>query len=446
MPPSSPGHPAPSRARLQGRETRLTAGPPRTHDAAVSRVLLAVALLASCLLLWLLLRPNRAEVEPRLGLESWDLVADGEHNSNTDLLLWRGSWWLVYAASPYHMGTPRSRLVVRRCDDPEPRPGSRWEAVAELRVAGADVRDPKLAPIGDRLFLYALVNHGFYAIPSGSVLATSEDGVRWSAFEPVGPEGWLLWRPKRVPDAAAEGGPLWYTSAYWKEHGESILLRSHDGRAWERVSTIHRGEANDETEIEFLPEPDGRPSARLLATARLEMTPDALTGNAGASTLLAFADPPYAEWSEARKLRTQATRLDGPVLFSHGGRVFAVARAQPGARRGLTKLGSLFARKRTALWWIDPGREAPGGGAGSDARAGSGGDPRLVWLSDLPSAGDTSYAGAVLRDGLLYTDYYTSRIDRDWPWLLGMLRATDVRMARLDLGALHALAEERTPR
>ena len=66
----------------------------------MSRVLLAVALLASCLLLWLLLRPNRAEVEPRLGLESWDLVADGEHNSNTDLLLWRGAWWLVQRLMP----------------------------------------------------------------------------------------------------------------------------------------------------------------------------------------------------------------------------------------------------------------------------------------------------------------------------------------------------------
>jgi hypothetical protein len=330
------------------------------------------------------------------------------------------------------MGTPRSRLVLRRCGDVEPGPTSRWDEVAQLRAPGADIRDPKLAVIGGRLFLYALTNHGFYAIPSGSVLATSEDGERWSELEPVGPAGWLLWRPKRAPEPGPGGGELWYASAYWKDHGESILLRSRDGRAWERLSTIHRGEANDETEIEFLPGPDGRPSPRLLATARLEVTPDALTGNGEASTLLAFSDPPYAEWSEARKVRTRVTRLDGPVLLSHGGRVFAVARAQPGARSGLTRLGSVFARKRTALWWIDPGREAPGGGVG---------EPRLVWLSDLPSAGDTSYAGAVLSGGALFTDYYTSRIDRDYPWLLGMLLATDIRMAKVPLGALHALAE-----
>ncbi len=404
------------------------------NDGRMLRAFILLALAATCAVLWLALRPNQAEVDPRLGLESWDLVADGEHNSNTDLAFWREQWWLVHAASPYHMGTPRSRLVVRRCRDAEPGPGSRWEAVTELRVPGSDIRDPKLAAIGGRLLLYALTNQGFLAIPSGTVLATSDDGEHWSELAPVGPAGWLLWRPKRAPDSVPEGGELWYASAYWKDHGESILLRSRDGRDWERVSTIHRGESNDETEIEFLPDAEGRPTSRLMATARLEVTPDTFTGNADASTLLAFADPPYAEWSDARKLRTQLTRLDGPVLFSDRGRVFAVARAQPGARSGLTKLDSVFARKRTALWWIDPGREAPAGGSGV---------PRLVWLSDLPSAGDTSYAGAVLRGGVLFTDYYTSRTDRDWPWLLGMLLATDIRIAKVQLAALHALAEER---
>jgi hypothetical protein len=170
-----------------------------------------------------------------------------------------------------------------------------------------------------------------------------------------------------------------------------------------------------------------------VATARLEGAADSIDGHPDAATLLAFADPPYTEWSEARKRRSRATRLDGPVAFADRGRLFAVARAQPGPRSWPLRLGSAFARKRTALWWIDPGREAPDG-AGE-------GEPRLVWLSDLPSAGDTSYAGVVLRGGSLYADYYTSRIDRDYPWLLGMILPTDVRMARVPLAALHEAAE-----
>jgi len=64
-----------------------------------------------------------------------------------------------------------------------------------------------------------------------------------------------------------------------------------------------------------------------------------------------------------------------------------------------------------------------------------------VHLSDLPSAGDTSYAGVVRRDGHLYVDYYTSRIDRDFPWLLGMFLPSEVRMARIPVASLLALSE-----
>ncbi|HME72831.1 MAG TPA: hypothetical protein VKM54_23625, partial [Myxococcota bacterium] len=47
----------------------------------------------------------------------WDVVADGLHNSNTDLIYYRGQFLLVHAASPYHMGSSDCRLVVRRSAD-----------------------------------------------------------------------------------------------------------------------------------------------------------------------------------------------------------------------------------------------------------------------------------------------------------------------------------------
>lgn len=369
--------------------------------AAVT-VLLLLAMLGA----YALLRPNRAEVSATLEMESWDVVANGEHNSNTDMIFWRDQFWLVHAASPYHLGTPKSRLVIRRSSDTRS-----WETVATLRVPGKDIRDPKFAPIGGRLFLYALPNSGVMATPEGTVVSISEDGTTWSEFQSVGPKGWLFWRPKSVD------GRAWYVSAYWWDHGESILLRSLDGLEWEQVSTIYQGEGNDETAIEFLP--DGR----LLATARLEVTPDTLTGNNDASTLLAVAKPPFERWTYQK---SQVTRLDGPVLFSHAGRVFAVARHQPGHRGPLTQLGGMWSRKRTALYEVTA--------------------LRLTHLSDLPSAGDTTYAGVVLRDGVAYIDYYTSAIDRDYPWFLGMFLPTDIRMARVSLDSLVALADEKRER
>jgi hypothetical protein len=249
------------------------------------------------------------------------------------------------------------------------------------------------------------------ATPEGSVVSISEDGMTWSDFQPVGPSGWLFWRPKSAD------GNTWYVPAYWWDHGKSVLLRSLDGLEWEQVSTIYDGEGNDETAIEFLP--DGR----LLATARLEVTPDTLTGHKDASTLLAVAEPPFDRWSYHK---SQVTRLDGPVLFTHAGRVFAVARHQDGKRGPLMRLGGVWSRKRTALYEVT--------------------EEGLTHLSDLPSAGDTSYAGVVLRDGFAYIDYYTSAIQRDYPWLLGMFLPTDIRMARIPLSSLVALADERSAR
>jgi hypothetical protein len=357
---------------------------------------------------WILRRPNRSRVDPRLGLETWPVVSDGLHNSNTDLLFWRDAFWLAHAASPWHLGSRDCRLVIRRSAD-----ARTWSRVAELRMPGEDIRDPKFAVVGEQLFLYALANRGLYARPYVSVVARTADGERWSPFEPVTligveAEGWLLWRPK------TRDGRAWFAAAYWHEHGRSILLRSEDGWRWSLVSRIWNGDANDETDIEWLP--DGR----LLATARLEMTPDALLGNARAHTLLAVAEPPYTRWSYTHSC---VARLDGPALFAHAGRVFAVARFQPPPFGPLTQQASTLARKRTSLYLVEP--------------------TRLTWLSDVPSAGDTSYAGVVLREGQLFFSYYTSDVRRDWPWLLGMFRRSEIRMARVPLAQLDALACER---
>lgn len=363
---------------------------------------------ALALVAWFWLRPNRARVHPVLGAKTWDVVADGLHNSNTDLIHYRGQFLLVHAASPYHMGTSDCRLVVRRSSD-----GRQWEKLAELRMPGEDIRDPKFAVIAGKLFLYALPNRGFYALPYGTVYSTSDTGEQWTRFERVvlagtEPEGWLFWRPK------TRDGVTWYVPAYWNHHGRSILLRSTDGVRWSFVSEIWRGEGNDETDFEWLP--DGR----MLATARLEVTPDRMLGNRDASTLLGTAAPPYERWSHHK---SRVTRLDGPALFAHDGRIYAVARYQPGPRGVFTRLGGTFSRKRTSLFLVEP--------------------ERLVRLSDLPSAGDTSYAGVLLKDGALFVSYYTSDIRRDYPWILGMLLPTNIRMAQVPLDRLAELASEK---
>ncbi|MGD8465997.1 MAG: sialidase family protein, partial [Anaerolineae bacterium] len=359
---------------------------------AILLVAFLLVLLFSMAAYWYL-RPNEARVDPALGAEVWPAVQDGMHNSNTDLIYWDNQFFLVHARSRYHMGNTASQLVVLRSLDAE-----NWEEVAQLSVEGEDIRDPKFAVINDRLTLYGLKNISFEPEPYGTVVSTSQDGVLWSQFEEVDPQGWLLWRPKTLD------GELWYAPAYWHEHGKSVLLASTDGRRWTIVSTIHEGDRNDETAAEFLP--DGR----LLVTARLEGERAWHQGSPDAATLLAVARPPYSKWT---KTTSTVTRLDGPALFRYNGQVYAVGRYDPEGRDQWFGMSSLLGRKRTALYLVR--------------------EDELVYLSDLPSEGDTSYPGVVLLDDQLYISYYTNDVRQDVPWLLGLILPSDIMMARIEL-------------
>ncbi len=343
-----------------------------------------------------LLRAHERLGGAALEAESWELAPASRHDAFTDLVAFQGRLVLAHVSAPSHLGTPRS--TVRICSSSDARA---WQQLVELRLPGRDIRDPKLALIGRALFLYVLANDSRMALPVETLVASSADGRRWTPFEPVGAPGFLFWRPKS-PD-----GKSWYVAGFAADDAGVRLFRSRDGRTWTQVSVLYAGGNASETEIEFLAE------ARLLALVRIEAPDALLLGSERNATLLATADPPYTTWQSTR---VAADRLDGPLLFSTAGAVFAVARRQPGPRTGLTRLGGLLSRKRTAIFRVV--------------------DRAILHVADLPSAGDTSYAGAVVRGDDVLVSYYTSDPDRDYPWLLGMFMPTRIRLARVPIAAL----------
>ncbi len=368
-----------------------------------SIIVLSVPLGALALfLLFSYFRPNQSQVDTTVVVETWPAVNDGRHNSNTDLIEWKGQLYLVHASSPFHFGSTDTYLSLKRSVDD----GRTWEEVTRFSVPGEDIRDPKFAIIGDQLFLYVLKNVAFTAEPYATAYSASDDGQTWTPFETVQPEGWLFWRPKTLDQQT------WYVPAYWQEHGRSALLSSTDGKRWNLVSQIYEGDRNDETDIEF--QPDGS----LISTARLEFSDDYI-GDQRGSTLIATSDAPYTQWITHTKDLT--TRLDGPALFSYNDNTYAVGRYQPERAWPFAQQGSILSRKRTSLFQVKP--------------------EGLIYLTDLPSAGDTSYAGVVQRGDDLYVDYYTSDINRDWFWLMGMVTPSEIRMARVNLPALEKLAQ-----
>ena len=329
-------------------------------------------------------------------METSVVVDDGLHNAFTDLIVWRGNLWLVYVASPSHFASPRSRLVLMQSPD-----AREWREMGHLSGDGEDIRDPKLAVIHNRLTLFALLNRKFDPLPYKTIRADSADGENWSPFIVAGPEGWLLGKPKTVDDKT------WFAPAHNLQKGTAALLRFNNGFLWEIISTLCADEKADETAIEILP--DGQ----MLSATRLEAG-GSLFGSPNAGTMLSSSLPPYERWTKVS--RSAVTRLDGPALFSVEDRCYAVGRFQPRVRGPFSWRGSIFSRKRTSLFDVN--------------------ETGLTWLADLPSAGDTAYAGIALWDRQLVISYYTSDSRWDFPWILGMFRPTRIQITRISLSEL----------
>lgn len=337
-------------------------------------------------------RPNSLQINPKLHLQDWDVVADGWHNANTDMIEWNGTFYLVYNREPTQLGSPLSKVVLMNSSDM-----LNWTEIHTINLPGEDIRDPKLAVIGTRLFVYFLKNAGLIADPYATSYQFTDDGITWSTTADVaGQDGWLFWRPKTYD------GVNYYVPAYWREHNMSKLLTSKDGINWTDVSMINEGRGNDETDCAFYP--DGR----LLVTSRLEGVGNTAIGDPNAGTLIAVAPPPYTSWTY---YTSTLTRLDGPNLFNVSGQVFAFGRYQPERDILFTQLGSSFSNKRTALFSVEP--------------------DKLTYISDMPSSGDTSYAGVIIHDGQIYAEYYTSDVSKDYGWLLGMLLPSNIHMVNI---------------
>jgi hypothetical protein len=349
---------------------------------------------------------NHAQLTPNLSIETWPVTNDRLHNATVDMVWYRDAFYLAHVASLFHFGSERSTILVKRSPD-----GRNWEQVAEIGRGEDDVRDPTFAVIGEKLFLYVLLNKSTQPLPYTTRVTWTGDGENWSDLTNIGHEGWLFWRPK------TRDGQTWYVPAYWHRFHKNTLFATRDGMNFEMVADISDGRFVNEPEIEFLGDD------RMLATGRadyLKMSIHQIIGIPQTSTILSVAEPPYIEWKETGE--SLVTRLDGPVMFSHNGRVHAVGRAHPHNGAAFPRRGAVLSKKRTAIYEVQP--------------------DKLIHISDLPSCGDTSYPGIVVKDGYVYIAYYTNNIKKDYIWLLGMMEPTEIRIAKISLNDLERISNK----
>ncbi|MEZ4241218.1 MAG: sialidase family protein [Myxococcota bacterium] len=349
---------------------------------------------------------------PVLSEPTWvvpsDAVPDGitvlPSNNNVSILLTDDRLFLAWRTSHNHFASVDTEMHVVSSDDG----GASW--VHEHTVAlGTDVREPTLL------------------LADGHVVLTFfQAGTEPLAFEPQ-----AVWRSERcatgdwtdeiveddttrVPwDLKERGGVLYRTSYTGEHYGEGVLdlhfERSDDGgRTFSPVGDdpVYQG-GNSEAAFEIAQ--DGR----LWAVTRNE------DGDAtGQGAMVCTAEPDQLGVWDCPDV-SDPERYDSPELLRHGDDLYLIARRDLGGPFGDDEgmLPYSTRPKRTALYRIDP-----------EARA-------VVWLFDLPSAGDTAFPQA-RRTGphtFLVANYSSPLEMADASWLQGQTdaRGTGVWLATL---------------
>jgi hypothetical protein len=334
----------------------------------MSRLYPHAPLLAAWLVVGAVCPPARAAGPELVSVTKvWDRAP---HNAFTDLIRWRGRWYLTFREADAHVGGDGKLRVLTSAD------GAAWESAALVAEEGIDLRDPKLSVTpDDRLMIVAggSVYRGKELLGRQPRVTFSHDGRAWTPPRRVLAEGEWLWRvtwhegraygvsynaAARLTPAAREAAkssrPVSAEPADWKLK----LVVSEDGITYETVAHLGVPGHPNETTLRF------RPDGTMLALVRRE----------GGDTFgwIGTSKPPYRDWTWHQTKH----RLGGPNFVGlPDGRLWAVSRSYPGGAK------TVLARM-----------------------TGDSYEPVLT----LPSGGDTSYAGLVWHDRLLWVSYYSS--------------------------------------
>jgi hypothetical protein len=313
------------------------------------RTTATLTLLALCVPLLNTVPAQRYE-KPQL-LEARMIWDKAPHNAFTDLIRFQGRWFCVFREGKAHVSPDGALRVITSKD------GRTWTSAALIVYPGADLRDAKItiAPGGRLMLSGAAALHQPAEFRHQSLVWFSHDGTKWSEPIKIGDPDFWLWRSTWHKGTA-------YSIGY--STGEKKLIRLYSSRDGARFDTLaenlfDRGYPN-ETSLQF--GSDGLALCLLRRDAQ------------ESSAQLGLSRPPYVDWS----WRDLGVRIGGPHLIRlPDGRIVAAVRLHDGGAR-------------TALMWLDPD------------------SVKLTEFLTLPSGGDTSYAGMVYHDNLLWVSYYSS--------------------------------------
>lgn len=295
----------------------------------------------------------------------WDRAP---HNAFTDLIEYRGSLYCAFREGSGHVpgreGYDGSIRIIRSDD------GANWRSAALLTEDSIDLRDPKLsiAPDGRLMVLMGGSEYHGAELKGYTSRVSFLNRAGFSAPEAIKLDSAIrtgkdwLWR---VTWHSGRGYGVVYQPAADPNETLIQLVATRDGVRYDLVTPLGISGRPNETTLRFMP--DGE----MIAWVRRE------GGNQNG--VIGFSRPPYREW----KWKEQTMRLGGPNFIRlPGGELIGATRAHRPDNRRVTMIVRL---------------DREGG---------------IEPLVALPSGGDTSYPGMVLRNGKLLVSYYSSHEGR----------------------------------
>lgn len=284
----------------------------------------------------------------------WD---QAPHNGFTDLIRFKDRWYCTFREGESHVSHDGVLKVIASDD------GKEWESVATFTsLRGFDMREAKFSvtPDGRLMLMGAEGIRNTEPAQHQSIVWFSSDGYNWSEqFAVADPDFWL-WRGQW------HKGKAYFFGYGCRDDNHSIrLYTSTDGKNYDTLidKVEVEGTYPNETSMLFLPDDT--------CYCLLRQDGEPKSGYIGKSF------PPYTDW----EWKSLGIRIGGPGMIQlPDGRFVAVVRRYADSHEAT----------RTLLYWLDPE------------------EGTLEEALELPSGGDTSYAGLVWHDDLLWISYYST--------------------------------------
>ena len=266
------------------------------------------------------------------------------HNAFTDLILFQGELLCVLREGTTHVSFDGTLRIIGSSD------GTHWESKAHIISPETDLRDGKLCITPDKQLMLCGAEKSKMGYQSMAWF--SDDGIIWSEKHKIGEPDFWLWRVTWEATKA-------YGVGYHCAKNQFVrLYESPDGKQFSTLvdHLLDEGTPNESSLI-F----DNNKAYCLLRREQ-------------ANGVLGVSKAPYTRW----KWLDLKVPFGGPHMIRlPDGRFIAGIR--------------LYNEKiRTSLCWLDP-------------KTGE-----LTEALKLPSGGDTSYAGLLWHEDLLWVSYYSS--------------------------------------